>query len=239
MNQEMNAPVASSQAQPGLIARMLNVFTNPQRTFQALKVKPDWIIPALIVVVVMGLFGYVQTTHQGLVETANEMARQKLEARNMTSEQIDQAMAMSEKFRKFSPLTTAVIPLVLLVFLGSGVWLFVSNTLMGAKASYPQMLAVTSYTLLISALGTLIKLPVMMANNNLFVHFSLATFMPDSARETFIYKFLMSATDLFSIWAMAVLSIGIAVICQLKVNKVWPIVVLVNLIVFAISALMM
>jgi len=80
---------------------------------------------------------------------------------------------------------------------------------------------------------------VMLSTSNLFVHFSLATFMPDSSRETFLYKFLMSATDLFSIWAMAVLSIGIAVICDLKINKVWPIVVVVNLLVFALSALAM
>ncbi|HPI72141.1 MAG TPA: YIP1 family protein [bacterium] len=239
MDQESSAPVVSPQSPSGLWARIINVFMNPQKTFQAVKVKPDWLVPALIFAVVMGLFGYIQITDPGLVQAAKTLTMEKLEGKNLTTEQIDAALAMGDKFRAFTPVQTVLFPLLMFVALGAAVWLFVSNTLLGAKARYVQMVSITAYTLLITALGTLIKLPVMLSTSNLFVHFSLATFMPDSSRETFLYKFLMSATDLFSIWAMAVLSIGIAVVCDLKIKKVWPIVVVVNLLVFALSALVM
>ncbi len=239
MDQESSAPVVSPQPLSGLWARIINVFVNPQKTFQAVKAKPDWLVPVLIFAAVMGLFGYFQMTDPGLVQSAKTLTMDKLEGKNLTTEQIDAALAMGDKFRVFTPIQSVLFPLLMLVVLGAGVWLFVGNTLLGAKARYGQMVSVTAYTLLITALGTLIKLPVMLSTSNLFVHFSLATFMPDSSRETFLYKFLMSATDLFSIWAMAVLSIGIAVICDLKINKVWPIVVVVNLLVFALSALVM
>ncbi|NLP08775.1 hypothetical protein GX408_00120 [bacterium] len=239
MDQESSAPVVSPQPLSGLWARIINVFLNPQKTFQAVKVRPDWLVPVLIFAAVMGLFGYIQITDPGLVQSAKTLTMDKLEGKNLTAEQIDAALAMGDKFRAFTPIQSVLIPLLMFVVLGAGVWLFVSNTLLGARARYIQMVSVTAYTLLITALGTLIKLPVMVSTSNLFVHFSLATFLPDSSRETFFYKFLMSATDLFSIWAMAVLSIGIAVICDLKINKVWPIVVVVNLLVFALSALAM
>lgn len=239
MDQESSAPVVSPQPLSGLWARIINVFVNPQKTFQAVKVKPDWLVPVLIFAAVMGLFGYIQMTDPGLVQAAKTLTMDKLEGKNLTAEQIDAALAMGDKFRVFTPIQSVLFPLLMFVVIGAGVWLFIGNTLLGARARYGQMVSVTAYTLLITALGMLIKLPVMLSTSNLFVHFSLATFMPDSSRETFLYKFLMSATDLFSIWAMAVLSIGIAVICDLKINKVWPIVVVVNLLVFALSALAM
>jgi hypothetical protein len=239
MSQEMNVSNASPLPQSGLVERLFNVFVSPQKTFQALKIKPDWIVPALIFVIVMGLFGYLQTSNPGLIQAGKDIAIQKLEAKNMPQEQIDAAMAMGDKFRPFTPISTSIVPLIMFVFIGAGVWLFVGNTLLGGKARYGHMLSVTSYTLLITALGTLIKLPIMLAKSDLFVHFSLATFMPDASRETYLYKLLMSTTDLFSIWAMAVLSIGVAVVCDLKVNKVWPTVVIINVIVFALFALAM
>jgi len=239
MDQPMNTTSTTTPEAMGILSRIINVFVNPQKTFQAVKVKPAWIVPALIFVVIMGLFGYIQMTNPGLVQAAKDLAMQKMEGKNLTPEQIDAAMAMADKFRAFTPIQNAIMPLLFFLFIGAGIWLFVGNTLLAGKATYGQMLGVTAYTLLVTGLGTLIKLPIVLAKGDLFVHFSLATFMPDSARETFLYKFLMSATDLFNLWTIALLSIGIAVVCDLKTSKVWPMVVAVNLIVFAIFSLFM
>jgi hypothetical protein len=239
MSQEMNGSTASGKTPSGVATRILNVFFNPQTTFLAVKEAPKWIIPAVIFVVVMGVFGYLQTSDPGLVQASNELVMQKLEERNMPQEQMDAALAMTEKMRAFTPIQTAIMPLIALVFIGSGIWLFVANTLLGSRTTYGQLLGVTSYTSLITALGTLVKLPIMLAKSDLMVHFSLATFMADSAKSTFLYKFLMSATDLFAIWTMAVLSIGLATVAGVKVNKVWPAVVIVSVLSSVLFALMM
>ncbi len=239
MSQEVNGSAASGQKQLGLAARIINVFFNPQSTFLAVKEKPLWIVPAVIFVIVMAFYGYLQTSDPGLVQASNDLVMQKLEERNMPQEQMDAALAMTEKMRAFTPVQTALFPLIALVFIGSGIWMFVANTLLGSRTTYGQMLGLTSYASLITALGTLVKLPIMLSKSDLMVHFSLATFMADSAKNTFLYKFLMSATDLFSIWDMAVLSIGLAVLAGVKVGKTWPWVVIITIISSVIFAFMM
>ena len=67
------------------------------------------------------------------------------------------------------------------------------------------------------------KLPIMLSQQTINVHFSLATFLSDSAQETFLYKFL-SKIELFNIWFIAVLCIGIAVMINKDAKKIWPIV---------------
>ena len=94
-----------------------------------------------------------------------------------------------------------------------------------SAAELAQLLEVVSLSSLIPVLGMVIKIPIILSKETMNVHFSLAPFMSDSAKDTFLYKFLMN-TDFFNIWYIAVLCIGIAVVGGLKVKKVWPVVVI-------------
>lgn len=227
-------------AHPGLISRLSNLFFSPTSTFKAIQTKPDWIVPALIFAVIMALFGYIQVTNPGLIKAQREMVEQMMEKMNVPPEQVAQQMEAGQaRSRITTPLGAFAGPVIMLIFIGSAIWLFVSNVIFGAKARYGQMLGVTSYTALITALGTLVKLPIMTAKGDLMVHFSIATFLPASMSKTFVYTFLMFATDIFNIWTIAVLAIGVAVVSNLKTSKVWPVVVLINLVYYAITAAVM
>jgi hypothetical protein len=241
---EGNAPLTSApapaDARPGLFSRLANLFFSPASTFKAIQEKPDWIVPALLFAVVMALFGYIQVTDPGLIKAQREMMEQMMEKMHVPAEQVAQQMEAGQaRARITTPLGAFLGPVIMLIFIGSGIWLFVSNVVFGAKSRYAQMLGVTSYTALITALGTLVKLPIMVAKGELMVHFSIATFLPATMSKTFIYTFLMFATDIFNIWTIAVLSIGIAVVANLKTSKVWPVVLIVTVVYYAASAAMM
>ncbi len=241
---EGSIPQASSampaNAHPGLLNRIINLFFSPSSTFKAIQAKPDWIVPALIFAVVMALFGYIQVTDPGLIKAQREMVEQMMEKMNVPPEQVAQQMEANQARSKITtPLGAFAGPLVMFIFIGSAIWLFVGNLLYGGKARYVHMLGVTSYTALITALSTLVKLPIMTAKGDLMVHFSIATFLPASMSKTFLYTFLMFASDIFNIWTIAVLAIGVAVVSNLKTSKVWPVVALINLVYYAVSAAMM
>jgi hypothetical protein len=73
-------------------------------------------------------------------------------------------------------------------------------------------------------LGSIIKSPLILAKKTINIHFSIATFLPASSSDTFIYK-LLSKVEIFNIWGIVVLCIGIAIIGRFNIKKVWPIVV--------------
>ncbi|MBN2355083.1 YIP1 family protein [candidate division KSB1 bacterium] len=215
----------SPSAQEGdlnLIQRIINVFTNPSATFKAVKVRPSWLMPVIIVLVLSLVMTYL--LQPVIIQEQRAKTITSLEERGMSQDQIDEALAQSEKFMKYLIIPMGAIGILVALLLSAAVWLFVSKTLLGGSAQYSQMLEVSAYSSLITTLGGFIKLPIMLQKETLNVHFSLATFMSDSAKDTFIYKFLVNS-DLFNIWSIAVLCIGIAIVSGLKVKKVWPVVV--------------
>jgi len=215
-------PAASKPEDLSLMSRIINLFTNPSATFKAVQIRPSWLVPALIVLVLsIGSTYFLKPVI--LAEQHRQMVN-RMEDRGMSQEQIDLAIEQGNKFMKYTFYPFAIAGIIGVLLVTAAIWLFVSRTILGGTARYAHLLEVTAYTSLISVVGALIKLPIMLQKESINVHFSLATFMADSAKDTFLYKVLVN-TDLFNIWSVALLCIGIAVVNGLKVKKVWPVVV--------------
>jgi hypothetical protein len=207
----------------GFIQRVINLFVNPGMVFKAVREKPRWIAPALLVLLFsLGMTLYITPVIQK--EQRDKMVAQ-MEKRNMDQDKIDEAVeSLNKPWMKYMIYGSAIIGTVLIILLMAGIWLFVSKTLLAGEARYAQMLEVVSLTMLIPSVGMLIKAPIMVHKMTMNVHFSLATFMADTAKESYLYRVLMN-TDFFNIWYVAVLCIGIATVSGLKLQKVWPVVV--------------
>ena len=100
----------------------------------------------------------------------------------------------------------------------SAVYLFVGNVILGGKASFKKVLSVTSWSWLIFSLAGLVMLPLVLSQETMQISFSLATFMSDESKTTFLYKFLQKV-EIFSIWWLAVYSIGLSVIYKMETKK--------------------
>jgi len=211
----------SETASPDMnvIKRIIGVFTSPRLTFEAVRERPGWVVPLIILV----LIGLAMLALMGPVIMKEQMGRQveMMQDRGMSQNQIDQAMERGAKIGNIMMYVFGVIGPVVAFLISAAVWLFVCNVLLGGAAKYAQMLGVVVYQAFIATLGGLIKLPIILSRETLNVHFSLATFMSESGKETFIYK-LLSKVELFNVWGIIVLCIGIAVIGRHDIKKVWP-----------------
>jgi hypothetical protein len=212
---------AANEGNMSFIQRVINVFVNPGTVFKAVREKPRWIAPAVLVLLLSLLLTWYITPV--IEKEQQEKMVTQLEKRGMDQEKIDEAIQKSQTWMKYVMYPSALIGTLLMILAMAGIWLFVAKTLLGGQAAYAHMLEVVSLSMLIPTIGALIKAPIMMHKMTMNVHFSLATFLPDSARETFLYKVLMN-TDFFNIWFIAVLCIGIATVAGLKVKKSWPVV---------------
>ncbi len=225
-----DTPVAKEM---GFLGRLVGVFTSPGTAFQSIAQKPGWVIP-LLVLIVLNL-GYMFVVQPVLVKEQQQKTIQSLEEKNVDSEQQDAILAQSTKWMKVMMYPSAIIGSFIVVLIAAGIWLFFSNIMLGGDANYKQMLSVVTYTSYIGFVGQLIKLPINLTQETMNVHFSLATFMSDDLVKTFLYKFLASI-ELFNIWTVITISIGIATVAKLNIKKVWPVVAIVYLVFFVGSA---
>lgn len=216
--------VNSGPKQIGLVGRIVGVFTSPGNTFQAIQAKPSWIVPAIILLVLTVVFVFV--AKPVIISESIEQQQVQLEKRGLDEAQIEEALQKSAGIVKIMIFVGAVVVTLIGYFLWAAVLLFISNVILGGSARYAQMMAVNIYRNFILMVGGLIKLPIMLSKETMNVHFSLATFLPDEQKTTFLYKILMQI-ELFNIWAIAVTCIGVGVMSKAGTKKTWPWIVLV------------
>lgn len=216
-----------------LLSRIIGVFISPVATFNAIAAKPKWLAPGIILILIS--LGTTYLLSPIISAEQKEKAVEQMEKRGMGQEQIDDAMEKSEQIMKISLYPTVVITAIIMFVITAAIWLFFGNVMLGGKAKFEQLLGVVVYRAFIPTVGMLIKVPLMISQKTMNVHFSLATFMPDSAQDTFLYK-LLAQFELFNIWAIIALCIGVAVCAKLPIKKVWPLVAIIYVIWFLVTA---
>ncbi len=216
----------------GLVKRIIGVFLSPSATFAAVRQRPNWLVPAIIIVLIS--LGQVHLMKPVIQKEQQTRIIEKMEEKGVPQEQIDNTLEKSMKAMNYTIYPTVVIVTFINFLIGAAIWFFVGRTILGADVKYAQMLGVNVYRYFITTLGGLIKLPIILAKQTLNVHFSLATFLPDAQKETFLYKFL-AQVEVFNIWSIAVLCIGIAVVTRTDVKKIWPWVVILFVLWYVVS----
>ena len=209
----------SQERDMNLIARMINIFVAPTESFTAIREKPKWIIP-FVLIILISLFSAVML--QPVLSDIQEKAMIKqYEKMGMDDAEIDDALEKATKYAALFIYPSAVIGVAFTLAIGALVWLFFANTILGAPMTFDQAMGLNVYRYLIISLGSLVKLPIMISQNSIDVHFSPATFMASETSSGFLYKFF-SHIDVFNIWSVAVLCMGLAVITRTDIKRVWP-----------------
>jgi hypothetical protein len=227
-----SATMQSPEKDMNLVARIWNVFVSPVSTFKAVRVKPMWVAPFIITLVISAVATYFLTPV--IMEETREKIIDSMEERDASNEQIESTVERTEKFQKYSIVPSAIIVGAILAFALAGIWLLVTNVLSGGSATYAQVLGASIYAGFIGVLGLLIKMPIILSQRTMNVHFSIATFMSDASQDTFLYK-LLAKMDLFAVWGMIVLGIGLAVVGGLKPKKVLPWIVLIYVLYWVVA----
>jgi len=216
-----------------MLSRIIGVFTSPGATFQSIARKPKWIVPGIIIILI-GL-GTTFLLRDVILQEQRVKTEEQLIKRGVDSSQMESILEKNQQITKIAMYPAVLITMAVMFVIVAAIWLFVANVVLGGQATFNQMLGVSVYRGFIPAVGGLIKAPLMISQNTVNIHFSLATFMPEEAVDTFLYKFL-AQIELFNVWSIIVLCIGIAVVSKLNVKKVWPWVAIIYLLWFVGSA---
>lgn len=214
-------------------ARFVGVLTSPRQTMAAVVAHPRWLLMALIVVVLTGGAQlWFQSTEVGKQVTLDASIRQ-IESLGITvSDQMYEQTR--EGIMNPSPARLAISAAAMLVFppiiwaILAGVAYLVFGVFTGGMATFKQVYAVVVHSTVVGAVGALFTTPLNYVRQASSAT-NLAVFLPFLTEGSFLAR-LAGMVDLFIVWSLTVLSIGIAVAYRKKTGGV-------ALIVFGIYAL--
>ncbi|MEO0085823.1 MAG: Yip1 family protein [candidate division WOR-3 bacterium] len=206
---------------------MLDIFTAPSTAFARLKEKPAWLLP-LILALVASIA--VSTLRVHFVDWTEQraVAVEKMRERNMTDEQIEQALAGMEKFQT-NPLLRYGLPAVGALLTGIIAVLFITVVynvclpLLGASPSFKRTFAVVTNAGLVAVPSAILNGLLILLRRSAEASTSLLAFFP--AFRTGFLAVILSRVELFAIWQLFLTGLGLKVVHDIKGSRSWLLVV--------------
>jgi hypothetical protein len=220
----MSAPATTAPATPetpkGLLSRVLGVFFSPRATFGDVAARPR-ALGALAVgsfVVVLGLFALFSTEVGQQAWIDQQVRGSESFGRTMTDQQI-QGMERIAPYIGYIVVVGYLIVIPIFVAMTSGILLGVFNALLGGDATFKQVFAVVSHAGLVTALQTVFAMPLDYMRETLSSPTNLGVFLPFLDEMSFLGR-LFGMLDLFYIWWLVTLSIGLGVLYKRKTGPI-------------------
>lgn len=208
--------------EPGHFEKATGVFTEPNSIFSRMsKFKPratDWLMPVLFLIVAAILTNVILMSRPNIRYQVKQEQEEKLakmvEEGKVTQEMADMQMEQFDKmagggvFIVIQAVSTVFFVFISFFLVCAVYYLFVRFVLKEQQGGFTSVLSVNGLANYISVLQLIILLIVSLAADRLFKGTSVADFA--GMDKLTIGGFLLSKVEPFTIWALAVVSTGLA-----------------------------
>jgi hypothetical protein len=202
--------------------RVVDTFVAPSKTFMDVRRSASWWLPYILIVLVSYALAFGVSHKVGwsqLVDntlSANPKAAEKMA--DMTPEQLAMQHKGTEIFMKVAFYGSPIFSGVFLAIIAVVLWGTI-NFGFGGKATFWQVFCVTTYSWLILSIKSLLGLVVLFIGNSSenFTMDRMIGTNPGYYIETFgPVKTFLSSFDIFTIWTMIVIGIGLSIVGRTK-----------------------
>lgn len=200
--------------------RIVSVLVAPAKTFASIRQNPTWLTPLLVLVLVVLLTTFLVTQKVDWVEAAGQI----LDAQNRTMSE-DQREQAIDTMERVLPKTTLIGPLVAFpVFsLLTGLICLVAVNALGGQLSFKQSFSTVVHSAMPQLVAGLLTIPVVLGRESFsFVELQGGSFLKSNlgafaTEETAgALRALMGSVDLFTLWGVVLLSLGLATVGRLS-----------------------
>lgn len=203
---------AASSGPKSLAARIVGVLVSPRDTYADVALHPRW-FGVLAVIVLIGATGVFALMSTDVGKTA-AMDQQVRMMESFGMKLTDAQYARLEQGMSRAPYTGAIgqaVTLPLAAAIIAGILLGIFTALLGGDAKFKQVFAVVCHSGVVISLAQIFGLPLAYARESLSSATNLAVFLPFLDESSFAARFL-GTIDLFQIWWIVSLSIGLGVL---------------------------
>lgn len=194
-------------------ARLAGVFFSPGKTFADIARKPRWWVPVILSAILSTVFLTAFTQRVGWESVIRPAIERSPATQTMTSQQREQLIITYAGVYKYVGYGSALIAL-LYVFIVAVLLMFLFDTIMSAGIGLKRMMGIVAYGFLPLAIQTILSMVVLFLKDpdefNLQnpLMFNVGAFLsPDTPAAL---RALGSSIDLFSLWIIILLAIGVS-----------------------------
>jgi Yip1 domain len=212
--------VQAEAAPKGVFSRIVGVIFSPRATFAEVAARPRslGVLVICMAIIILALFALFKTE----VGQQAWIDQQVRGAESFGRPINDQQLQGMERIAPYVGYIVAVgylivIPIVIAIM--SGILLGVFNALMGGDASFKQVFAVVVHAGVITTLQTVLVMPVDYFNKSLSSPTTLGAFASFLDESSFVAR-LLSSIDIFYIWWLVVLAIGLGVLYRRRTGPI-------------------
>lgn len=202
----MNDPTPTPTSLPSLPARLLQVVVSPGELFRALRHAPGWGVGAILLGAILAAIGVLVPGFFGLEAFEATIRDSLVDAGQDVPGDVSTFALVSWLAGVFG----ALLFWPVMVFVSAGIWALVFLFLFGYGGSYRQLVVVTAHAFLVSALASVVLVPLRVFTGDFTSSLTAAAFFPflgDGLLRTFL-----EFTDLFTLWAYGLVGLGAALV---------------------------
>jgi len=203
-----------------LFARFIGIITSPKETFQAVAAHPRWLGMLVICAVLVAVCAALPMTTDAGKEATLRQQVEGMESFGMTvSDQAYESMRRNMRFAPYSAGASILVftPIVSLAF--AGLLYLAFNVMMGGEATFKQLFAVLVHAGVISTLAQVFTGPLNYFRGAVTSATNLAVLLPMVDPKSFVGR-VLGMTDLFLLWYILVLAIGLAVLYRRRTQPI-------------------
>lgn len=203
-----------------VFSRFIGIITSPRDTFASVVAQPKWLVMYLLTTVIVAIFSALPMTTEAGQQAVVEQQVSSMEAFGM--EVNDQMYEQLRARAGTAAYTTAgsilVVTIIWFAILAAILWA-VFNAAMGGDARYKQVLSVLIHSNAVSALSAIFTGTINYFRGAVSSATSLSAILPIFEEKSFAGR-LAGAIDIFIIWWIIVLAIGLAVLYRRKTQPI-------------------
>jgi len=204
----------------GLGGRALGVFFSPRATYGEIVARPRALgaLVAVIVIVAAATSAFLMT--EVGKNAYIDQALNSMEGFGVTV--TDQMMTRLETQAQYAPYITTAAQVVFVpvgAVVVAALALAIFNAILGGEGTFKQNFAIVAHSYFIVALGAVFSMPLFYINQSMASPTSLAVFFKMIDEATFLGR-LMGSIDLFRIWWIVSLSIGLGVLYKRRTGPI-------------------
>jgi hypothetical protein len=207
-------------ARMNLLSRFIGVITSPKATFQSVVAHPRWFgmlaLACIASAILVGGFLFTKVGQEAWIDAALSSPWSGASGDN---EQQIAGLERMAPYAGYLGIAQMLIFIPIFYLIVSAIIFAVFNAAMGGDASFKQIYSVVVHTAPIGVLGQLFTMPLNYARGTLTSATNLAVLLPMIDEKSVIGR-LLGMIDLFLIWQVIVLAIGLAVLYKRRTQPI-------------------